>query len=416
MSAGRILIRLLALAFSLTMVASACAQVIESGYVLLNNDRCLMGRIELVGDRYLVQKTAGNQVVIPRDQVQFVGNSRQELYRFKLNRLPLHPRPGDHFQLAQWCNSVQLLAEAGQHYLKVTQTHPPATSPAVKRLGIEIKEAMLQQPEFRSHLGMAPLTRTATASTQSSSNLSHSPSVQPASSLSNALLSNKVQNRFSEQIQHVLTNRCGAASCHGQAASNPLRLLDVASMHAARDTDANLRSVLPYINHVAGDSVHPPLLDYAIRPHGGSSVPAIDPREAVLIEALVGWIQFVQNPVTTAEATSSLQSPKLQPVPDGAQPLRAVPSQVQQHPFAANQSSTFATATDWQSPVDFPVGTDRPTAQEIDALDELVSRQSGVRAAGNPDDPFDPAEFHRLRSQRKAATNLQPRGEPQDAQ
>lgn len=366
MLAGRISLSLLALAFNLTLVASACAQVLESGYVLLTNDRCLTGRVELIADRYHVQKTPGNQVVIPRDQVQFVGSSLQELYRFKLNRLPIHSRPGDHFQLAQWCKSVHLLAEAGQHYLKVVQTNPPATSPAVKRLGVEIKEAMLQQPEFRSYLGMAPLSRTPTQTAQSSNNPSVRSAIQPASTFSNALLSNQVQSRFSEQIQHVLTNRCGAASCHGHAASNPLQLLDVTAKHAARDTDANLRAVLQYVGQGTGSDTQSPLLEYATGPHGGSSVPAIDPRETQLIEALVGWIQFVQNPVITAEATSSTHSPTLQPVPDGALPLRAVPGN-----------------------------------------------------PGNPDDtddPFDPAEFHRLRSQRRTVTNLQPSGEPPSGQ
>lgn len=135
------------------------SQIWDPGVALLGNERCLEGRIELVGDRYVVRKTEGNQVSIPREQVQFVGQSKSEVYQFKKRYLTSKSRPGDHYKLARWCLSVNMLAEAGEHYLSLAKTHPPTNNPTVKRLGVEIKDAMLQQSDFRRYLGMAPVVR-----------------------------------------------------------------------------------------------------------------------------------------------------------------------------------------------------------------------------------------------------------------
>jgi hypothetical protein len=141
------------------LAGQVSGQIWESGVALLANDRCLDGRIELVGDRYTIKKIEGNQVAIGREQVQFVGKTMREVYDFKRRFLPSNARPGDHYKLAQWCLSVQLLAEAGEHYLKLAQSHPPQSHPSVKKLGVEIKDSMLQQDEFRRYLGMAPIVR-----------------------------------------------------------------------------------------------------------------------------------------------------------------------------------------------------------------------------------------------------------------
>ena len=140
-----------------SLAISVHAQSWETGYVLLSNDRVLAGQVEMEADRYLIRKNAGNAVFVPRSQVQAVGHSLAELYQYKLGRMPMQARPGDHYKLARWCLSMQLLAEAGEHYLIVKKASPVEINPAVKRLGIEIKEAMLQQPEFRDYLGLPPL-------------------------------------------------------------------------------------------------------------------------------------------------------------------------------------------------------------------------------------------------------------------
>lgn len=275
------------------------AQVIEFGYVLLNNDRCLDGRIEMVADRYVITKTEGNQVSAPRTQVQFVGSSKLELYEFKRRSIPPQARAGDHFKLAQWCLSMQLLAEAGQHYLKVIQTHPAQTHSSVKRLGAEIKEAMLQQAEFREHMGLSPL--------------------RPAAA------------------KHALSAPPG----------------EVAVAKASSDS-------------------------------------AFEPFSAQFGGRLV---ESMQNPVVTADARMPVNPSGLRPVLPGAAQYQPVPAQA----AAAN----------------FPVGEEVPTSEEIDALDEMVTRQLGfppLTDRRNVHDPFDPAEFNRKRA--ASVSNRYPLQEP----
>lgn len=377
---------------------TASAQVFESGFVLLTNDRCLDGRIELVADRCVITKLEGNQVTIPRSQVQYVASSKQELYRFKCRTLSPRSRAGDHFKLAKWCLSMQLLSEAGQHYLTLIESYPPQTNSSVKRLGVEIKDAMLQQPEFRSHLGLAPLNPVGSHVAQTPSG--GASAVVPASTATVSLaeqLPMQVKSLFVDRVQPILLNRCGQASCHGPASGNPLQLESAVGSDAARRSQGNMESLLRYISQNAQSRSI--LMQYATKPHGKRNVAPISARETHLSEEIDRWLHFAQNQVVTAEANSLAQPTGLRPVLPGSAEYRQVPDQALGVPRASIASAGYADPG--SVPVHFPVGADVPTVDELDQLDQWVTEQTGVPPLAvetNSQDPFDPAEFNRLKA------------------
>jgi hypothetical protein len=289
-------------------------QVWESGVVLLGNDRCLDGRVELVGDRYTIKKTVGNQVSIARDQVQFVGHSMQEVYQFKRKFLTPNSRPGDHYKLAQWCLSVQLLAEAGEHYLKLAQTHPPKSNPSVKRLGVEIKDAMLQQAEFRRYLGMAPIVRPASAA-----------------------------------------SRSGPSGPSGPGGADGS------------------------------------LADTVVTSSGSTGGPT---RR----DQLTRWIESSEHPVVTAHAVAPTAGSSLQPLLPGSQNYRPVPGWTPASDSSPRPGKRLESKPSPTEIANFPVGADIPTAEELDALDDMITTQLGFPPIRLSQDPFDPEEFNRLRA------------------
>ena len=372
------------------------AQYWENGYALLTNDSVMVGRIEQQGEAFRIKVNEGNEVRLPRNQVVAIGNSLSELYQFKKRSLPQFARGGDHAQLARWCLKVNLLTEAGEHYLIQAQSNPPKSNPSVKQLGEEIKDRMLQQNDFRIAMGYPPIQRNVPIV----DSLAQNSAVVQASTASNpgGAIPPRAQAKFAEQVQHILVNRCGQAACHGHATTTSFRLLEVGGRDASAQTQANLDSVLRYINN--DPQAKSLLIEYMTKSHGSMRSPAIGARESHLVQEVAGWVQFVQNPVVSAEALS--QPSVLNPLAPGAPQLRQVP-----HSGSAPGSNTLRTS-------DFPEGLDLPTADELDALDTQVRREAQAPMVQLPpnnasnsstleasSDPFDASEFNRQASDRR---------------
>lgn len=361
----------------------AQSQFWDHGFVLQTNDRVLEGQIEQQNEFIRIKLNEGSEVRLPHKKVRAIGNSLNELYQFKKKSLPQFARGGDHADLARWCLSVNLLTEAGEHFLILAKEHPPQKFHSVNALGIEIKDRMLQQNDFRASLGMAPIQRTQPTAALTSAQAQAS--VLPAAASGNTAVAihPRAHQRFAEQVQHILVNRCGQAACHGQGTKTSFQLLEVGGRDAAQQTQKNMEMVLNYIS--SDPQAKSALIDYMTRSHGPMRSPAIAARESNLIQEVINWVQFVQQPVVTADA--AVQPSILNPLAPSAPQLRQVPRD----------------GIESIGPNQFPEGLDLPTAAEIDALDQQLKTQPGSvdrtslqeTPSGNPADPFDPAEFNR---------------------
>jgi hypothetical protein len=374
--------------WSIATVTPLAAQVWEQRCVLLTTDRVITGQVQQQGEQVRIKQNEGNEIRVDRKQVAAIGATVRDLYQYKLSRLPKTARGGDHQQLSRWCLSVNLLAEAGQHYLQLTRSHPANSNQSVKQLGFEIKDKMLQQNDFRVALGLPPLDRqnsvvSSTMNSNPSATQGLAVNVVVASTASNnnapGVLPSRVHARFMEQTQHILINRCGQAACHGHATKTPFRLMEVGGRDASAQTQQNLESVLRYVDN--DPKTKSMLIEYLTNNHAKQNGPPIGPREAHLVSDVVNWVQLVQNPVVSAEAWG--QPNALNPLNPGAPQLRQVPRPPTLDPASEN--------------AEFPAGADIPTVAELDALEAQVRQQEAASPAAVPSssDPFDPSEFNR---------------------
>ncbi len=374
------------------------------GAILLKNDRMLVGQVESRGNLYSVAIAKDSRVSIPTDQVQYVGNDPLEVYDFKVSSTKRWDI-GDHFQMTRWCLLNDLLDQATYHFQEVTKIR--ADHPRVKQLGIELQKKLLEQPEFRNYLGLAPITGSENRREQGNLSSSQNNGVVTASAtLEHTAMHPEIAAVFSARIQPILLNRCSQAACHGVRSQNGLTLMEPYDRAFARISSQNLQGVLAQVTHHS--DVISPLLKYATTAHGIQREPAISLTESQLLMELSSWVQQVQNPVVTAIGTEyaaagspqmrSNQTPQfvpyspavaLVPVSPGANRLRQVP-----RPEGG-----------------FP-NNDTPTMAEIDALDAQLKQMMGEPGnlpRGNTDpntpasnvrqpsgeDPFDPEEFNK---------------------
>ncbi len=384
--------------------------------VLLKNDRCITGVVRRIGDQVVIEIDSDARVSKPATEVQFIGSSLEEIYQYKVSRYQ-RLGPGENIRLARWCLNAGLPQHASHHFLLVHREAPNDVT--VKQVGVELREQLLKDENFRSYLGLAPLPATAsdtqirTVSTSGQSDSSHAP------------LHGVVLNSFSEQVQPILLNRCSQSGCHGISATNGLKIIQPLGSARARITEQNCRSALGFVE--VDESNMSRLLRYALTPHGVQREASISVQEKNLLDTLQAWTTFARNPVMAAvessarDAKSTEAAPavylnadgkkmpsgnNLTPVGPNANKLRTVPNLSSPNPTPAGTAPA--------SPTGGPSGAGRgaggPSKSELDSLDDQVRKalgepprgtgatSSNSKATGQSTsriDPFDPADFNR---------------------
>ena len=360
----------------------------QQAVLLKKTDRVLVGSVRLNGNFYEIEIADHSRVSIPRDQVEFVGANAEEIYQYKCRSINRW-KTGDHFQLTRWCIQNRLLVHAIDHYKEVERQS--SNHPSVKQLGAELQQKILSDETFRAFAGLPPLP----ATTVNTSNPKTADSVALASATAQIAEHPQVGVYFNDRIQPILMNRCSQAACHGVSANNSLRLLEPRGSAYARVSSENLKHVLATV--APDESGTPKLLSLATKAHGSQRIPAIALSETALIEELKKWIRFSKNPVILAVATRS----PLATIPNSTSASATNPSAL---PNASNKlnplspgSNQLRSVPGSSSQVEFPAGTTRPAASEIDVLDaqltKILSKEKSIPAS--PRDPFDPAEFNR---------------------
>ena len=346
----------------------------QQAVLLKKTDRILFGTVRMNGNYCEVEIADQSRVSIPREQVDFIGASAEEVYQHKCRSITRW-KTGDHFQLTRWCLQNRLLVHAIDHFAEV-EKHSP-NHPAVNQLGAELQQKILSDEQYRAFAGLPVLNAAPAVAAREPK---AADSVLTASANAQLAEHPQIAVYFNDRVQPILMNRCSQAACHGAASTNALRLIEPRGNAYARVSSENMKRVLALID--PDEAGTPKLLSYATKLHGPQRLPGIALSESTLIDELKKWIHFSQNPVVPAVATRSpLPSSKLNPLAPGSTPLRSVPGSTSQ--------------------VEFPVGSTRPAISEIDALDaqlnQILAKEKSIPATAQ--DPFDPAEFNRQAEQ-----------------
>ncbi|MCC6508408.1 MAG: hypothetical protein IT423_04830 [Pirellulaceae bacterium] len=367
---------------------------------LLRNDRCLTGIIRQLGDSVVIEIASDARISKPASEVVFIADDMQGIYQYKLSRYP-RLGPGENIRLARWTLANGLHEQASRHFLAVHRE--AGENPLVKQLGIELREQLLKDTEFRQYLGLPPIVTPSAAATQNVRTVSTDgePAVTP--------IIPAVLTSFADHLQPILLKRCSQSGCHGLNATNKLKFVQPLGSARARISEQNCRAVLKFVE--VDDSGVSVLMKYALAAHGLQKTPAIPAQDSKLVEVLQSWTTFARNPVMAAvdqapvlpagSAARNVASPAVYTAevrgssnaanlkgPQALSPLSPGAMQLPVQPAVTPASSTSPGS----------LSTPGPSKRELDELDDQVRRALGEPPRSPSADPFDPAEFNRRRA------------------
>ena len=184
--------------------------------------------------------------------------------------------------------------------------------------------------------------------------------------------------QFTNAIQPLLVNRCGATACHGANSDSSFRLSYPGSSRILprRFTQLNLHTTMQQVNREK--PMESPLLVMATSPHGTCDRPTLDNRDAVQLQQLVDWLGRCTSVRTPPANLGSPDSLLLQPV---TSPRNATSS-----PKSLASAARQAAA---RKKIDPPPAT--PTAEPAAPTAPTSVATSGA----GTEDPFDPEIFNR---------------------
>ncbi len=261
--------------------------------ILLVNGQVLHGEVADEGDRVLIKLGPGSQVRLPRGRVAATAESLAGLYQAQRRRLRRDDIAG-HVELARWCQRQDLTRQAGEMLVAVTAIAPD--DPQVKALEQQLRRSL------KAH---APPTA-------ARSNLPAHPVVAPPNEP--RPVSPEALTQFTQHIQPMLNNHCGASGCHGVAGKSDFAFIRPlqGGIWTQRLTQRNLQSTLAQVNFT--NAAESRLFLAATLPHAGADSPILtSPHDDRSLEALRDWILAVgaadspqladdKNPLPSADA------------------------------------------------------------------------------------------------------------------
>ena len=332
--------------------------------VMLIKGRMLTGRVTRNAGGYLIEGDYG-RTQIPADEVKFVVRNLHEAYCEQRDSI-VEPTPATHVALANWCITNQLYDDARDELKACLKTHPQHRDALrlLSRLTDTLRKDLppkVEQPVAR---------KTIDGFTQ--------PEVESLGGLSR-----DVATQFTIRIQPILINKCGNASCHGGASSNPFHILParMAGRGSSQNTQRNLAEVMKYIE--TDDVARSELLTVLRGAHGGKGNVFIGKAASEQIKSIRSWVLAVVEEKQAEDAELEQRSKLV------SRPNRRV---VQ---ASATEPRKFAARTFDSHKQDAAESEPLVAAEELEEPRKLpLDRTDAAALAAEPEDPFDPDEFN----------------------
>jgi hypothetical protein len=331
----------------------------QPGILVLRNGRVLRGEIVRVGDRFSVTLGAQDEVRVSADSVEMHCASLEEAYQLKRDNLPQLSSAAEHLALADWCLRCELMASAAEQLMAAQRREPENPAAALFERRLRLAAQHTQAPAVPDRPS-PPL-------------LSQVDLEQFVRGMPNGTI-----EQFTNAIQPLLVNRCGATACHGANSESSFRLSYPGSSRILprRFTQLNLHTTMQQVNRE--NPMESPLLVMATSAHGTCDRPTLDNRDGVQLQQLVDWLGRCTSVRIPPANLGSPDSLLLQP---GTPPRNATsppPSAVSvARPPAARKKIDPSPAS--------------PTAEPVAPTPPIPATSNGA----GTEDPFDPAIFNR---------------------
>ena len=234
----------LALAFFPSLFAQEPTEPAAKGCVLTRLGAVCEGAIRDRGDAYLIEFEGGGSTLVSKIDAEFVGSSRQAVYRYKLERTRAED-VNELLKLADWAGRRQLGSEAIK---TLTERLERSTDPA-ERSAIERKlDDLIQAESFRADAARAIAERESRGARTVDKPTPEKTPEQVELEAWGARVPFATLERFSRKANPVLQKRCASSSCHGDATTSRYSLRPKVLGSAARAVlFANLRATLDYV-------------------------------------------------------------------------------------------------------------------------------------------------------------------------
>lgn len=256
-------------------------------FIVLQTGRVVRGKLTPRQGGYDISLPTG-RMFVASDQVRFRAATMTEAYQRMRESVP-ELTPETHLNLARWCLSNELPANAKREALDALHLDPYNDS--ARRL----LEALVRH-EKQSE---APSSKEVTL-----------PMMAAPERRSLGGLPTSLARDFTRYVQPIIVNKCGNAACHGEG-RNDFEIVSLRGGANAWTSERNLASILKQID--ASDPVASPILKATQGSHGNSRTLSFSgPTGRQQILKLRDWVNRVSNEFGTfeAEPVSLTTSPK----------------------------------------------------------------------------------------------------------
>jgi hypothetical protein len=274
-------------------------------YIVLKGDRLgdklIEGSVAVAGDKAVIRQGSFDRTVAKSD-VLFVGESKDEVYRFMLAKVPANDAAA-RLGVAKWCMFSGLREQALA----------------------EAKEILKLQPRNNDAAGMVR------SLDESLKNFPGDGTVQVVAKPAGVLeavepepdVTPEGATNFSTRAQPVLANQC--MDCHARADyPGAFKLIRVTGFELGpQSTKSNLRAAAAQLKK--DDPLNSPLLAKALAAHGGMKQPAFVSRNAAAFRILEAWVLQAVGPVVQPMVPPTPPGPVTEPTPPRVDPIPIIP-------------------------------------------------------------------------------------------
>ncbi len=355
----------------------------RTGVLVLRNGQVLSGVVSRSGDRYRVALGTSGEVRLPAHEVERFCVDLREAYLWKSRALRSDSWTA-HLSLAEWCLRNELYAETAEQLI---EARDGAGSPAA-----------IDRVERRLLVAAAlPVERTSSTVAAASEGIpsdGHGTAVSPEIAAPPEIAP-WIMEKFTQRVQPLLLNGCAVSTCHGgrSTAEFQLQRSPKGGALTQRISQKNLHATLRFIDrHQPAES---PLLLYARRPHGNSSVFQRESSTSPLgrldderhWKLLLSWVNMLAGASADAQPLATTSPPA-----DRDQDAREAS-------FSTDEAGPEGDGSQTAQPR-VPLADDKPADDKLDEKSSPLATDKGPQRGASvetfqPLDAFDPEIFNR---------------------
>ncbi|WP_437186466.1 hypothetical protein SH668x_003618 [Planctomicrobium sp. SH668] len=363
--------------------ASNAQTTSRQGVIVLNDGRAFQGVVSEVPGGYRIQN-GKTSTILPYDRITVTSDSMVGAYEALRGTIPL-PSATSHLQLAEWCITNNLYAQADIEVQTALKLEPLRKDAQVlmRRVDAVLRPGVTAQPIPSRKPAISAAT------------------FQNASEQERVSLSKEVNLIYMQRVQPLLMNKCGNGNCHGSAVENDfkLRMARLNSPGIRSASEQNLNMLSKFIDYERPENSR--LIVEAANDTGPHKDLFFGPQNAGHLQTLQEWLALV---AVEQRANGLAPSRDLSPSPQQQRTRSGEELQL-----VANETSPQASAE---------LQPTEPRRLQIPKADELTPSKSNA-VTGQPaesrrvlpesddqflnqvrlqirPDAFDPDEFNRI--------------------